>query len=699
MNVSVIAATGAAALFAFLFCLWKALWIFRQPLENGRLKEISGAIAGGAMAFLFKEYRVLIPFVFTIALAMAVLNHGILRFQGLAFILGAFASAAAGFIGMKVATAANGRTTEAALKGGQQEALKVAFSGGSVMGLGVVGLTLGGLALILVFSVTVFTAVTGKEISSDSAYFIGTVFPLLSAFSLGASTIALFSRVGGGIFTKAADVGADLVGKVEAGIPEDHPSNPAVIADNVGDNVGDVAGMGADLFESFAGTLVGSMILGLAVTGASEGLPFRLVSLPLLLASLGLLCSIAGVFLVRTKEGKNPQTALNIGTFSAGALALILSAPLIYFFIGDRTYGNGVSWLYLFLSTVIGLVCGIAIGLTTEYYTGTDRKPVCKIVKASETGAATNIITGMGVGMLSTLVPVLLICVSILISYALGGLYCVSLAAVGMLITLGIELAVDAYGPIADNAGGLAVMAEYPKRVREITDGLDAVGNTTAAIGKGFAIGSAALTAIILFSSFKQQAGVGDELLSLTRVPVLIGLIVGAMIPYLFSALAMGAIGKAAFKMIEEVRRQFREHPGILTETEKPDYDKCVSISTSAALREMILPGLLATATPVAVGFLGGIDMLMGLLVGVTVSGIVLAIFMSNSGGAWDNAKKMIESGHSGGKGSDAHKASVVGDTVGDPFKDTAGPSLNILIKLMAIVSLVIAPLLKVYWG
>ena len=699
MDLFVIAAAGAAALCACLFCLWKTLWIFRQPVENRRLKEISRAIAGGAMTFLFKEYRVLLPFVLIIGLAMTLLNSGILRFQGLAFGLGAFASAAAGFIGMKVATVANGRTTEAALKGGQQRALLVAFSGGSVMGIGVVGLTLGGLALILVLSVSLYTKISGVEVSVDSAYFRETVFPLLSAFSLGASTIALFSRVGGGIFTKAADVGADLVGKVEAGIPEDHPSNPAVIADNVGDNVGDVAGMGADLFESFAGTLVGSMILGLAVSGASPDLPFRLVSLPLLLASLGLFCSVAGVFLVRTKEGKNPQTALNIGTFSAGLLALILSAPLIYFFIGDRTYGNGVSWLYLFLSTVIGLVCGIAIGLTTEYYTGTNRRPVCSIVKASETGSATNIITGLGVGMLSTLVPILLICASILVSYTLGGLYCVSLAAVGMLITLGIELAVDAYGPIADNAGGLSVMAEYPKRVREITDGLDAVGNTTAAIGKGFAIGSAALTAIILFSSFKQQTGADDVFLSLTRVPVLIGLIAGAMIPYLFSALAMGAIGKAAFKMIEEVRRQFREHPGILAETEKPDYDKCISISTSAALREMILPGLLATVTPIAVGFLGGIDMLMGLLVGVTVSGIVLAIFMSNSGGAWDNAKKMIESGSGGGKGSDAHKASVVGDTVGDPFKDTAGPSLNILIKLMAIVSLVIAPLLKVYWG
>lgn len=699
MGLYVTAAAGAAALCAFLFCLWKAVWIFKQPVDNPRLKEISRAIADGAMTFLFKEYRVLLPFVLVIAIVMAIINSGVLRFQGLTFVLGALASATAGFIGMKVATAANGRTTAAALKGGQQKALLVAFSGGSVMGIGVVGLTLGGLALILLFSVTVYSAVTGNELSADSEYFRMTVFPLLSAFSLGASTIALFSRVGGGIFTKAADVGADLVGKVEAGIPEDHPSNPAVIADNVGDNVGDVAGMGADLFESFAGTLVGSMILGLAVTGASADLPFRLVSLPLLLASLGLFCSVAGVFLVRTKEGKNPQTALNIGTFSAGILALILSAPLIYFFIGDRTYGDGVSWISLFCSTVIGLICGIAIGLTTEYYTGTNRKPVCKIVKASETGSATNIITGLSVGMVSTLIPILLICAAILISYTLGGLYCVSLAAVGMLITLGIELAVDAYGPIADNAGGLAVMAEYPKRVREITDGLDAVGNTTAAIGKGFAIGSAALTAIILFSSFKQQAGSEDVLLSLTRVPVLIGLIAGAMIPYLFSALAMGAIGKAAFKMIEEVRRQFREHPGILAETEKPDYDKCISISTSAALREMILPGLLATVTPITVGFLGGIDMLMGLLVGVTVSGIVLAIFMSNSGGAWDNAKKMIESGSGGGKGSDAHKASVVGDTVGDPFKDTAGPSLNILIKLMAIVSLVIAPLLKVYWG
>ena len=699
MNFYVIIITAAAAFTAFLFCLWKALWIFQQPIENGKLKEITKAIAGGAMAFLFKEYRVLIPFALLVAAAMAVFNHGALRFQSLSFLLGAFASAAAGFIGMKTATAANGRTTEAALEGGQRKALKMAFSGGSVMGIGVVGLTLGGLALILFLSVEFYSFISGNSVEGNAAYFQRVVFPLLSSFSLGASTIALFSRVGGGIFTKAADVGADLVGKVEAGIPEDHPSNPAVIADNVGDNVGDVAGMGADLFESFAGTLVGAMILGLTVSGADEELPFRLITLPLLLAALGLFCSVIGILSVRTKEGKNPQTALNIGTFSAGFLALLLSAPLIYLFIGNRTYGDGVSWLSLFVSTVVGLICGIAIGLITEYYTGTDKRPVRQIVKASETGSATNIITGLGVGMFSTLIPVLLICASIAISYALGGLYCVSLAAVGMLITLGIQLAVDAYGPIADNAGGLAVMAEYPKRVREVTDGLDAVGNTTAAIGKGFAIGSAALTAIILFSSFKEQSGVGDETLSLTRVPVLIGLIIGAMIPYLFSALAMGAIGKAAFKMIGEVRRQFREHPGILTGTEKPDYEKCVSISTSAALREMILPGLLATGTPIAVGFLGGIDMLMGLLVGVTLSGIVLALFMSNSGGAWDNAKKMIESGSLGGKGSEAHKASVVGDTVGDPFKDTAGPSLNILIKLMAVVSLVIAPVLKDYWG
>lgn len=699
MNIGIITLTAVVAVLGLGFCFWKALWIYRQPIESQRLKTISKAISQGAMAFLFKEYRVLIPFVLVIALAMVLLNKGVLRFQSLAFILGAFTSGAAGFIGMKVATAANGRTTEAALQGGQQKALKVAFLGGSVMGLGVVCLTLLGLALILFLSVVFYSWIKGESLFTDSLYFQSTVFPLLSAFSLGASTIALFSRVGGGIFTKAADVGADLVGKVEAGIPEDHPSNPAVIADNVGDNVGDVAGMGADLFESFTGTLVGAMILGLSIPNPSQGLPFRLVALPLLLAALGVICSISGIFLVRTKEGKNPQHALNTGTFAAGIFSILFSAPLIYLVVENRVYGNGVGWFSLFVSTVIGLCCGIAIGLITEYYTGTNKKPVCKIVKASETGAATNIITGLGVGMLSTLLPILLICFAIFASYYLGGLYCVALSAVGMLITLGIELAVDAYGPIADNAGGLAVMAEYPKRVREITDSLDAVGNTTAAIGKGFAIGSAALTSVILFSSFKQQAGVEDGLLSLTSVPVLIGLIIGAMIPYLFSALSMGAIGKAAFKMIEEVRRQFREHPGILTETESPDYERCVSISTSAALKEMILPGLLATISPIAVGFLGGIDMLMGLLVGVTVSGIVLAIFMSNSGGAWDNAKKMIESGSSGGKGSEAHKASVVGDTVGDPFKDTAGPSLNILMKLMAVVSLVIAPLLKVYWG
>ncbi len=680
-------AAALGGLSALLFAVVRTKWIYKQTLEEGDLKRISGYVTEGAMAFLSREYQVLIPFVLIVAAFLAVANTGYIRLQAAAFVLGAFASGLAGFIGMRVATASNSRTTHAALQG-QNAALKVAFSGGTVMGMSVVGLVLMGVVTVLGGSVFF--------LGSDPDTLRFTILPILSGFSLGASSIALFSRVGGGIFTKAADVGADLVGKVEAGIPEDDPRNPAVIADNVGDNVGDVAGMGADLFESFVGSLVGTMILALTVTGG-EGIQLRLLSFPLILSAIGVVASIIGVQFVRTKPGQSAQVALNTGTFGAAILAALMSIPAIFWILGGQTFYAGSGPWHLFFTTVIGLAAGVAIGLLTELFTGTNTRPVNAIVKACETGAATTIITGIGMGMLSSVFPILVIGAAIFGSFALAGLYGIGVAALGMLVTLGIQLAVDAYGPIADNAGGLAVMANYPPEVREITDELDAVGNTTAAIGKGFAIGSAALTAVILFTSFREQSGAGE--IDLMSIPVLVGVFFGAVIPYLFSALSMNAIGKAAFAMIEEVRRQFREKPGILLDTEKPDYSLCVDISTRSALREMMLPGIIAAATPVLVGFTGGIDMLIGLLVGVTASGVVLAIFMSNAGGAWDNAKKMIEAGASGGRGSAAHNASIVGDTVGDPFKDTAGPSLNILIKLMAVVSLVIAPMLQRYWG
>lgn len=688
MNITVVLIIVLfGSLASLAYALLRTKWIFKQPVENEKLRSIGGYVSEGAMAFLYREYKVLLPFVIIVAAFLALANKGELKYQALAFILGALCSALSGYIGMKVATASNSRTTFAATKG-LNEALKVAFSGGSVMGMSVVGLALLGIFLVLIFSVRI--------IGDSVDHLHNLVLPILSGFSLGASSIALFSRVGGGIYTKAADVGADLVGKVEAGIPEDDPRNPATIADNVGDNVGDVAGMGADLFESFVGSLVGSMMLGLVVAGSGD-VKLKLAALPLLLAVVGVAASLIGMLFVRAKPGKSPQTALNLGTLGAAVIAAGLSFLVIFFFLGKDTFNNGAGTVHVFFSCILGLAAGTLIGFLTEYFTGTGTPPVKSIVRSCETGSATTIITGMGVGMMSAFPAVILITAAILGSNALAGLYGVGIAALGMLVTLGIQLSVDAYGPIADNAGGLAEMSEFPKEVREITDSLDAVGNTTAAIGKGFAIGSAALTAIILFSSFREQAGA--PIIDLTSVPVLVGLLLGAVIPYLFSSMAMTAVGKAAFKMIEEVRRQFREKPGILTNTDKPDYAKCVDISTNAALKEMIIPGCVAAFTPVAVGFLGGIGMLVGLLTGVTASGVVLAIFMSNSGGAWDNAKKMIEGGIAGGKGSAAHHAAVVGDTVGDPFKDTAGPSLNILIKLMSVVSLVIAPLLKSFWG
>ena len=677
------AALGGAG--ALVYAGLKTRWIFKQTVVNPTLKRISGYVADGAMAFLFREYKVLIPFVLVVAIFLGLANQGHLKFQALSFLVGAFCSALAGFIGMKVATAANSRTTHAAQEG-LNPALRVAFAGGSVMGMSVVGLALLGIFAILWIATTMFGSSVG--IYGDE------VLPILSGFSLGASSIALFARVGGGIFTKAADVGADLVGKVEAGIPEDDHRNPATIADNVGDNVGDVAGMGADLFESYVGSILGCMILGLAVE-ATDALKLRLMGLPLLLSMVGVICSILATFLVRVKPGKSPQKALNVGLFGAALVTAACAYPIIHLVMAGEIFDGGSGANQVFIAMLVGLIAGGMIGLLTEFFTGTNTPPVNVIVKACETGPATTLISGMGMGMLSCLPPVLVIAASILISHHLAGLYGVGMASLGMLLTLGIQLAVDAYGPIADNAGGLAEMSELPSSVRGVTDELDAVGNTTAAIGKGFAIGSAVLTALILFSAFKKQAGV--EIVDLTDARVIVGLLLGAMIPYLFSALAMSAIGRAAFAMIEEVRRQFREKPGILTEEEEPDYRKCVDISTGAALREMMLPGIIASVAPVLVGFLGGVEMLTGLLTGVMVSGVVLAIFMANTGGAWDNAKKMIEGGAGAGKGSEAHKAAVVGDTVGDPFKDTAGPSLNILIKLMAVISLVIAPLLKTH--
>ncbi|MDR1239397.1 MAG: sodium-translocating pyrophosphatase [Treponema sp.] len=684
--------TLCGSLAALLYAVLRSRWILKQPVENEDLRKISGFVADGAMAFLKREYSVLLPFVIIAAAFLFAGQRGAVRFQSLSFLLGAFCSGLAGFAGMVIATASNSRTTQAAQKG-INPALRIAFSGGSVMGMSVVGLALLGVFLVLLAAIQAFGGTAGELAES--------VFPVLSGFSLGASCIALFARVGGGIFTKAADVGADLVGKVEAGIPEDDARNPAVIADSVGDNVGDVAGMGADLFESYVGSLIGSMILGLSVVPAASGsagdlFRLKLAGLPLLLCVTGVVSSIIGIFFVKVREGRSPQRALNTGSIGAALIAAALAYPLIRFFLGTESMAGGIGAGRIYLAVIVGLLSGSLIGILTEFFTGTDTRPVRAIVHSSETGAATNIITGLGMGMMSCFPAVLLIVAAIMGSYGLAGFYGVGIGALGMLITLGIQLAVDAYGPIADNAGGLAVMAEFPHEVRTITDKLDAVGNTTAAIGKGFAIGSAALTAIILFTAFREQAGL--QSIDLTSVPVLAGLLLGAVIPFLFSSLSMTAIGRAAFAMIEEVRRQFRERPGILQDTEEPDYKRCIGISTAAALKEMLLPGFIAIITPPLVGFTGGIEMLAGVLVGVTVSGVILATFMSNAGGAWDNAKKMIEGGASGGRGSDAHKASVVGDTVGDPFKDTAGPALNILIKLMAVISLVIAPMLKNFW-
>jgi K(+)-stimulated pyrophosphate-energized sodium pump len=679
MGFGLIYVSLGSGVVALLFALWKSAWVNRQDPGTPRMQEIGAAVREGAMAFLAREYRMLAGFVVIVAALLVVGNSGNLRLVALSFIVGAGCSALSGFFGMRVATAANMRTTQGA-RTGLSQALQVAFSGGAVMGMNVVGLGLFGLSALMLLYLSWF----GESVEALQR----TVLPIISGFSLGASSIALFARVGGGIYTKAADVGADLVGKVEAGIPEDDPRNPATIADNVGDNVGDVAGMGADLFESYVGAIVGSMVLGAAA--GSEAL----VVLPLVIAGAGIMVSVLGTFLVRTQEGGNPQNALNAGTFGAGIAMALLTYPIVMR-IAPATFVSGgteYSAIGIFWATIAGLAGGVTIGMLTEYYTAENKRPARKIAEASRTGAATNIIAGLGTGMMSTALPVIALVAAIMLASSAAGLYGVAVAALGMLATTGIQLAVDAYGPIADNAGGLAEMAELPKEVRQRTDKLDAVGNTTAAIGKGFAIGSAALTALALFAAFRETVGLTS--IDVTDPRVMGGLFLGAMLPFLFSSLAMGAVGRAAFAMIEEVRRQFKEIPGLLEGTGRPDYAKCVDISTAAALREMVLPGLLAIVTPVVVGFVGGPAMLGGLLAGVTVSGVMMALFMANAGGAWDNAKKHIEAGAFGGKGSDAHKAAVIGDTVGDPFKDTAGPSLNILIKLMSVVALVIAPLL-----
>ncbi|HAI75039.1 MAG TPA: sodium-translocating pyrophosphatase [Microscillaceae bacterium] len=711
---------------SLLFTFINSSWVAKQDPGTEKMVKIADSIARGALAFLRAEYRILAIFVLVVSVLLGFsgsqepTSHALVA---VSFIIGAFCSALAGFIGMNVATKANVRTTQAA-RTGLGKALKIAFTGGAVMGLGVVGLGVLGIGTLFLVYSNIWKNTNVQELTI--------IINVITGFSFGASSIALFARVGGGIYTKAADVGADLVGKVEAGIPEDHPLNPATIADNVGDNVGDVAGMGADLFESYVGAIVGTMVLGIGFLAGGIQDNFKGLSavlLPLVLSAVGILTSILGTFMVNVKEGGNPQKALNIGEFGSSAIMLVLSYFIITWMLPASWTFEGVNYtsLGIFLATIIGLVAGVLIGIITEQYTGTGTGPVKSIVRQSSTGPATNVIAGLGVGMRSTALPILVIAFSIIGAYYFGGLYGIAIAAVGMLSNTGIQLAVDAYGPISDNAGGIAEMSDLPKEVRSRTDKLDAVGNTTAAIGKGFAIGSAALTALALFSAFSVTSGISADGINVAKPLVMAGLFIGGMLPFLFSAMAMDAVGNAAKSMIDEVRRQFNTIPALKAALEvmrknegkemeewsaedkatfdKADgvaeYEKCVEISTQASLRQMIVPGLLAVAAPVIIGFLGGAEMLGGLLAGVTVTGVLMAIFQSNAGGAWDNAKKMFEEGveidgKTYYKKSEPHKAAVVGDTVGDPFKDTSGPSLNILLKLMSVVALVIAPYIAV---